>query len=281
MKLKELEKRLKDEPDNLALRVQVAGLLREAGRSVEAVEHYRFVATAYRDQNRTQQAIAVCRSILEIAPEDAACQGLLAQLQQRSTGTHPAVRASTPSVPPSEPTRRSSIDDTPLPRPIPYHVQDPTSQKYKVSERDLRLPLPPEDTGVPDAVPSSTMDISAELETRKRGKIPSEQLKKLDEVTSMGEPSAPEIELAGDLDGIVTDKQQRLTPVRLTPIEDVMPGLSPLPRDSPHARLTPVPRDTHEDDMLTAPRDALEGRTSDEELTRPRERAKLFDDEDD
>ena len=37
VKLKELEKRLKQEPNNLGLRVQVAGMLREAGRSVEAV----------------------------------------------------------------------------------------------------------------------------------------------------------------------------------------------------------------------------------------------------
>jgi hypothetical protein len=31
-KLKELEKRLKDEPENLGLRVMVAGAMREAGR---------------------------------------------------------------------------------------------------------------------------------------------------------------------------------------------------------------------------------------------------------
>jgi len=265
VKLKELEKRLKDEPDNLGLRVQVAGLVREAGRSVEAVEHYRFVALAYRDQGRTQQAIAVCRSILEIAPEDGACQGLLAQLAPRQTGGHPVVRASPPS-----------FEDTPLPGPIPHHVLDPTSQKYKLSERDLRLPLPPEDTNVPDAVPSSTMDISVELETRKRGKIPSEQLKKLDEHTSLGEPSTPDIELGVDLD-IPTDPHQRLTP-----ITDVVPRLSL--SDSPAVRLTPVPvpRDSQpDDDMLTEPRDALEGRLSDEELTRPRERATLFDDDDD
>ena len=84
MKLKDAEKRLKHEPNNLGLRVQVAGLMREAGRSLEAVELYRSVALVYRDQGRTQQAIAVCRSILEIAPEDAACQGLLSMLMQRS-----------------------------------------------------------------------------------------------------------------------------------------------------------------------------------------------------
>lgn len=89
MKLKDLEKRLKQEPTNLGLRVQVAGMMREAGRSLEAVEIYRSVALAYRDQGRTQQAIAVCRSILDIAPEDSACQGLLAMLQARNAPPKP------------------------------------------------------------------------------------------------------------------------------------------------------------------------------------------------
>ena len=79
-KLKELEKRLKDEPENLGLRVMVAGAMREAGRQEEAVELYRSVAVAYRDQGRSQQAIAVCRSILEIAPDDVRCHALLASL---------------------------------------------------------------------------------------------------------------------------------------------------------------------------------------------------------
>ena len=79
-KLRELEKRLRDEPENLGLRVTVAGAMREAGRQEEAVELYRSVAVAYRDQGRSQQAIAVCRSILEIAPDDVRCHALLASL---------------------------------------------------------------------------------------------------------------------------------------------------------------------------------------------------------
>ena len=65
-RLRDLEKRLEKEPHNLGLRVTVAGMLREAGRSIEAVELYRSVAIAYRDQGRPQQAIAVCRSILAL-----------------------------------------------------------------------------------------------------------------------------------------------------------------------------------------------------------------------
>ena len=107
MKLKDLEKRLKSEPNNLGLRVQAAGMMREAGRSVEAVELYRSVALAYRDQGRTQQAIAVCRSILDIAPEDSACQGLLAMLQAQGRSTPVPV----PTRPSATELRRQSAAD--------------------------------------------------------------------------------------------------------------------------------------------------------------------------
>lgn len=79
-KLRDLERRLQEEPENLGLRVTAASALREVGRIDEAVELYRSVALAYRDQGRSQQAIAVCRSILEIAPDDPRCHALLATL---------------------------------------------------------------------------------------------------------------------------------------------------------------------------------------------------------
>jgi len=146
-KLKELEKRLRDEPENLGLRVMLAGALHEAGRRDDAVELYRSVAIAYREQGRTQQAIAVCRSILELAPGDASCQALLAAM----VASHPAPIDAPPgplSEPPPRPTprlrrppppgpggegaapaapaRRSSGGVTPLPAPVPYHLADPT-----------------------------------------------------------------------------------------------------------------------------------------------------------
>lgn len=79
-KLRDLEKRLAKEPDNLGLRVTLAGALCEAGRNADAVELYRSVAVAYRDQGRTHQALVVCRAVLEIAPGDLGCQALLAEL---------------------------------------------------------------------------------------------------------------------------------------------------------------------------------------------------------
>ncbi len=81
--LRELEQRLEREPDNLPLRVTVAGKLREADRADAAVEHYRKVAIAYRSQGRAQQALAVCKSILELAPDDIAIHALVKDLESR------------------------------------------------------------------------------------------------------------------------------------------------------------------------------------------------------
>jgi Cyclic nucleotide-binding domain len=165
-KLKELEKRLRDEPDNLGLRVTLAGALREAGRLGDAVELYRSVAIAYREQGRLQQAITVCRSVLEIAPDDGSCTALLATM----LAPRPAAREAPPSepipAPPSRPTpprlppppstpppstppgggdraapaRSSSGDLTPLPLALPYHVADPTITSV---QRLSRSQLPP------------------------------------------------------------------------------------------------------------------------------------------
>jgi tetratricopeptide (TPR) repeat protein len=167
--LRELEKRLKSEPDNVGLRVAVAGALHDAGRHAEAVELYRSVAIVYRDQGRTQQAIAVCRSILEIAPDDRPCQSLLATL--------------------APPPRRSSYDETPLPGPLPYHVADPTTRSLKkLSSPELdaakRVSQPELDGTftLPEIKAIGTRtekDLVSELETRKRPRIEKAELAKI------------------------------------------------------------------------------------------------------
>ncbi|MFT3699632.1 MAG: cyclic nucleotide-binding domain-containing protein [Kofleriaceae bacterium] len=169
--LRELEKRLAQEPDNLPLRVTVAGMLHEAGRDADAIEHYRKVAIAYRDQGRPQQALMVCRSILELAPNDAAVKTLMAELapapappaveptktgvrtkpgrsandevtrdpKRETTGTdvdldEEDALTQPPAAAPA-PRRSSFSAPTPLPQPIPYHLHDPTSDLAKI-ERD-------------------------------------------------------------------------------------------------------------------------------------------------
>ena len=200
MSLKELEKRLQKEPGNLGLKVTVAGLLHEAGRTVEAVELYRSVALAYRDAGRKAQATAVCKSILQLAPEDEQCRLLLASLTALPPPEAPQVReavklAPRPPVvpaaapPAAEPKRRSSMDETPLPKPVPHHVHDPTTGRARVSPRELHE-LADGDPTRPDAAPATTQDLAAELETRPRRKLDSSQLRKL-ERTQLDEDTTP------------------------------------------------------------------------------------------
>lgn len=159
MSLADLEKRLKQEPTNLGLRVTVAGAYREVGRHIEAIELYRSVAIAYRDQGRSQQAIAVCKSILEIAPNDVPCQELLATLA---------------------PTRRSSFEDTPLPGHLPYHVADPTTHSLK-KQSDVDLDRPSEQGMTMGEMKTiAPVDVSESLETRKRPRIDTADVQKID-----------------------------------------------------------------------------------------------------
>ncbi|HEU5055857.1 MAG TPA: tetratricopeptide repeat protein, partial [Kofleriaceae bacterium] len=81
--VKELEKQLRKDPHNLVLRVRLAGALVQTGNMVEAIEMYRSVAVAYYAQNRIDQAIAVCHSVLEIAPDHHPSRMLLNELDQR------------------------------------------------------------------------------------------------------------------------------------------------------------------------------------------------------
>jgi hypothetical protein len=230
-KLKELEKRLRDEPENIGLRITVAGVLREVGRRDEAIDLYRSVAMAYREQGRTQQAIAVCRSILEFAPDDARSQALLVALAPSTAAQVVTAVAELPSIAdtrlaPRLPTRRSTVEDlaahiepevrapviptsehTPLPKPMPYHLADPTtSHAPKVSAADM------------------TAD--------------------LDEATRIREPEPPQ-----------TDSARDLTTVAAEPVRDS--ALTP-------ARLAPPPaRDADRDSLTTtAARDALPARDS-------------------
>ena len=136
-KLKELEKRLRDEPENLGLRVMVAGALHEAGRRDDAAELYHSVAIAYRDQGRPQQAITVCRSVLELAPDDAACKELL----QALLAAQPAPRES------PLPERLAASPPgpaTPATRPTPTRPSPPAPVSGRLTPSRLSRPPTPQ-----------------------------------------------------------------------------------------------------------------------------------------
>jgi hypothetical protein len=221
--LRELEKRLEQEPDNLGLRVMVAGAMREAGRHTDANALYRSVALAYRDQGRMQQAIMVCKSALADAPDDPRLRELLAQLSAPEppprreavpipvkqplplaapppTGQQ-APRPPVVAIPPLKaPSRPSIADETPLPRPVPYHVHDPTSSLAKFSLSDMpTLDGDPTSPGsAPDLRPSvagiasaarkisktlsGDLDASSELDTRKKPLVAPGELERLAEI---------------------------------------------------------------------------------------------------
>ena len=80
--IKELEKQLRKDPESLVLRLKLAAVYREVGRTEEAVRLYGSVAVVYHEQGRLSQAIAVCKSVLEIDPSQRETQGLLAELDR-------------------------------------------------------------------------------------------------------------------------------------------------------------------------------------------------------
>ena len=249
-RLKELEKRLASEPANLGLRVTVAGLLHEAGRTPEAIALYRSVALAYRAQGRVQQAIAVCRSALELAPDDG-CRALLAELAPPPPAPPPAppappapapVAVRPPSAKP--PTRPSSAkpaswppEDTPLPRPMPHHAADPTTGP-------LRVEIPEED--VPWADGAKTRPSG---DTRPRATGLAQAARRISGLIA-GEADEPEIDVAAELD---TRKRPRVDPRALAHLT-IPPVVTPVPPGADEPATDPtLPRDS--DEELTAPHD--------------------------
>src|SRR5690349_5157577 len=101
--IRDLERDLKREPGNLALRLKLAAAYREAGRSGDAVELYRSVARAYLEQGRHGQAAAVCKSALELVPTDSELYGMLQHLERTAAATIPppmgAPMGSAPAMP--------------------------------------------------------------------------------------------------------------------------------------------------------------------------------------
>src|SRR5262249_54930312 len=85
-KLREAERALAADPHNLVVRLKLAAALREAGRMPDAVELYRAVAVAYQQEGRLVQALAVCRAILEIAPDDFPTRVLHQEIDAQRTG---------------------------------------------------------------------------------------------------------------------------------------------------------------------------------------------------
>jgi hypothetical protein len=271
LSLRDLEKRLSREPDNLSLRVTVAGLMREAGRTSEAVELYRSVAVAYRAHGRTRQAIAVCKSILELAPEDAAIRSLLEELAAEPirpsasdvpSRATPAELSPPPRTSASEVKRPSFSEETPLPRAVPYHVADPTGRHARP---ELAVGAPTRASAAESSRPSNTgsvrrtsgpiereqlpADLAAEIETRQVPLISENELEKI----SQPPPTLP-IEMVDPDEDLVTP------PAPLSALRNRRSSFTSAPtgvRETPQTFVHPPtrpsnPRDSH--DELAMPR---------------------------
>jgi cAMP-dependent protein kinase regulator len=97
--VKDLEKQLRKDPNNLVLRIRLASAFQAAGEVFPAVDLYRSVAMAYYQQNRIDQAIAVCHSLLEIAPDHHDTRMLLLELDARRAQVAPVVTPQAATTP--------------------------------------------------------------------------------------------------------------------------------------------------------------------------------------
>jgi CRP-like cAMP-binding protein len=93
-RLKELAAALKAEPGSIPKRLELAAVLREAGRPAEAIDLYRGVAEAYAEDGRLVQAMAVCKGILDIDPEHRDTLEMLAALATRKQQRPPTATVS-------------------------------------------------------------------------------------------------------------------------------------------------------------------------------------------
>jgi CRP-like cAMP-binding protein len=136
---------LRADPRDAASCQKLADVLRRGGEIVEAVERYAQVAERFARDGLLIKAIAICKTILELDPEHAQTQKLLADLYSKRAVTdaaRPAVRARevTPAV--KAPARPSSAAEEGIELPIETEVEMEV-------ERGVELPLGPPPASVP------------------------------------------------------------------------------------------------------------------------------------
>lgn len=120
--VKDLEKQLRKDPGNLVLRIRLAAAFHAAGEMRAAVDLYRSVAMAYYQQNRIDQAIAVCHSLLEIAPDHHDTRMLLLELDSRRAAQVQQQAQPAPAPAPSPMQDRSVSVMTPMPMTPPNNA---------------------------------------------------------------------------------------------------------------------------------------------------------------
>ena len=252
--LKELEKRLRDEPDNLGLRVALAGAFVEADRRDDAVELYRSVAIAYREHGRTHQAIAVCRSVLELAPGDASSHALLAaMLAEQAAMPEPEPVVMAPPPPPRAKPRSRGPVQGPLAA-LGATAPDAPASPYAWSERPGTEPpvvakLPPPEPP-PLLLPDDELDDANGVDDRRMeppdtGDL-DELMAQIAETADSGERAAIAQPRIPTYRPSTHDITPLPTPVPYHVAEPTIPPEAPL-STQPQASMRTVPKVTYHD----------------------------------
>ena len=160
----EFEHAVRLAPADVTLRQRLGDVYLRLGLRTHAVQEFQQVAGRYAADGQLLKAIAICKVILEIAPERQETLHTLADLYSRQQGTLPAVHKLPPSmsaaVPPDEATTekelqpldleslaifREALAGVALPRPAPEEDEDATVVRTpRMATIDLsRLPPSP------------------------------------------------------------------------------------------------------------------------------------------
>ncbi len=267
--IRDLERELKREPGNLALRLTLAAAYREAGRGGDALELYRSVARAYLEQGRSMQAAAVCRSALEIAPADSELYGMLQHVDRSLSQTQPPPFAAPVGSAPAMP-----VWGGPSPAPGPaapsgFAGPPPAARPARVLEADAlavrevasvaptvkHVPPPP-----PRVAPPTGRNSTLDTDTPLPDPLPLHESTGHDSLVEMAEvltgpsrpssPSSPSIPVPAAV----------LPPVASAPRPPARPPSGPPVVDPPPSPLRLARRPTVDDDSETiVPRTLVRG----------------------
>ncbi len=218
--VKELEKQLRKDPENLVLRLRLAAALRELGRTDQAVTLYRSVAVQYHSEGRVAQAVAVCRSVLEIDASHRDTQALLAELEARLHAHVPDPDPTSPDPDPTSPPPTTSAPQAAPPPPPPAPPPPKPIPPGPPTARNVRVIAPPKG-GLPsppsgdDFAPSGLTPSASDLE------VPS----------LAGAGTFPKVEPRRKSDPVI-DQNSRPPGVRSKRRSQAMAAQAPPPRDT-------------------------------------------------
>lgn len=259
--IKELQKQLRKDVNNLVVRLKLAAAYHEVGRVGESVELYRSVALAYHESGRPAQAMAVCRSVLELEPGEPQTLQLLAALDQQAQQAQQSQQAQqlqqtqqTPQVSAGQPAPPSLRGPSLLHS--SHHAPGAIEESRRASSADLveERDTAERDKWVPSLAPRPAVPVGEGSARGKSGSFSSPSDEYSMTPTPLPEPLAPH---DADRENSVVESSIRRYPLPM----ELAPG-EQLPRVDLPNDLTPVdddllPTDEHDSLDIPAPGDLV------------------------